>query len=472
MKLFTLSTLRDIRFWIVLFFIVRLYGITLPPLEIGHNWRQTDGMMIARNFYERNSNIFYPTVDVGGEKTGIVGCEFPILNYSVFLVAKVFGFQHWYGRIIVLLFSCIGVYFFYRVIAKYFGENAAFNASIVLLASLWFSYSRKNIPDVFAASLGMISLFYATEYLERGRITFILIFFFTGLLACLSKILVAVLLTVLIFFIIDRKINLTRKVWFTLTSAVIFLAVCLWYFYWIPFLNETYGLGDHFFMGLPFSEGAVLILNNFNEVLKRFYDTPLKYTGSAALLISIIILIRNKNWKALACFFIPFLCFLILLVKTGASIVGDHYYVLTIIPAMAFVVGVGLDYITNKKIVAVLLLIIAVENIGNQVHDFQIREPLSSLTGLEAIMDGISNRDEMIAINADIDNPTAMYFAHRRGWVTSNEAIAQEEFQNEIRSKGCKYIVIARKLYGDPLLDLPVVYETDMFKVYQLGHER
>src|SRR6478736_3140318 len=111
---------KDIRFWIILFFLIRLYGITQPPLEIEQNWRQVDGLMIARNFYERSSNILYPAVDLAGEKSGIVGCEFPILNYLVYLVSLVFGYTHWYGRIIVLTVSSIGVFFFHRLIRKYF----------------------------------------------------------------------------------------------------------------------------------------------------------------------------------------------------------------------------------------------------------------------------------------------------------------------------------------------------------------
>lgn len=41
---------KDIRFWLALLFIIRLYAITLPPLERQHPWRQADGLMIARNF--------------------------------------------------------------------------------------------------------------------------------------------------------------------------------------------------------------------------------------------------------------------------------------------------------------------------------------------------------------------------------------------------------------------------------------
>src|SRR5688572_19695697 len=193
------TIIKDIRFWIILFFIIRMYAITNPPLEVGHNWRQTDGLMIARNFYEQNANIFYPTVDVAGEKSGIVGSEFPILNYIIYLISLIFGYEHWYGRLVVLIFASIGTLYFYKLIKRYFGESSALNASILLLVSFWFSYSRKIIPDAFSASLIIISLYYAFLYLDEGKLSHLLLFFVLALMGRLSKILVATILTVLVF---------------------------------------------------------------------------------------------------------------------------------------------------------------------------------------------------------------------------------------------------------------------------------
>src|SRR6478609_1464119 len=115
-----LTMFTDVRFWIALFFVGRLYGITNPPLEAASTWRQTDALMIARNFYETDSNILYPRVDVAGTLTGIVGVEFPLYNYLIFLVSLLFGFESWYGRIINLIITSIGTYYFYKLIKNYF----------------------------------------------------------------------------------------------------------------------------------------------------------------------------------------------------------------------------------------------------------------------------------------------------------------------------------------------------------------
>ncbi|GIV32363.1 MAG: hypothetical protein KatS3mg030_665 [Saprospiraceae bacterium] len=52
---------------IILFFLLRLYGITNPPLERNHNWRQATTNMYARNFLEVDNNFLYARVDMAGD---------------------------------------------------------------------------------------------------------------------------------------------------------------------------------------------------------------------------------------------------------------------------------------------------------------------------------------------------------------------------------------------------------------------
>jgi len=94
-------------FWILIFFLIRLTGITNPPLETEHNWRQCFTAMIARNFLEQSPNILYPQIDMSGNQPGFIGSEFPLFNYIIFLAAKIFSYQHWYGRLINMIISSI-----------------------------------------------------------------------------------------------------------------------------------------------------------------------------------------------------------------------------------------------------------------------------------------------------------------------------------------------------------------------------
>ncbi len=180
--------LTDIRFWILVFFLIRLIGITNAPLEIGHNWRQALTNMISRNFYEANTYLLYPQIDMAGNQTGIIGAEFPLYNYFIGFLAHVFNYAHWYGRLINLVVSSLGIYFFFLLISKVSTKKIAISATIVLLASIWFGFSRKIMPDTFSVSLVIIGLYYGYKYVTTGALFKLLLFFIFITLGMLCKI--------------------------------------------------------------------------------------------------------------------------------------------------------------------------------------------------------------------------------------------------------------------------------------------
>jgi 4-amino-4-deoxy-L-arabinose transferase-like glycosyltransferase len=461
----------DIRFWLITLAILRLYAITTPPLEFQHAWRQADGLMIARNFYETDSNIFYPRVDTAGDKTGITGSEFPILNYLIYLVSLVFSYQHWYGRIIVLIASTLGSFYFYKSLKKFYGETVAFNAAIILTASYWFSYSRKTFPDCFAAGLCLMALYFILTYLEEGKWRHLALYLVLGSIGILSKISCGLILSVLAVPIIFGKYSNSRKAWMLATSTIIILSVISWYFVWVPYLNNTYGYGDHFNMGYPLNEGWGQIVSHWREMLRRLYIVPMKYLGFAIFVLSLIYILYKKQWTTFSLFLIPYFCFLLVILRTGQNIVSDTYYVLCVIPVMAFVAGYGLAQITNKKIMVLILMATAFESIGARINDFRIHRINAAFKDLESIVDSVSNRKDLFVTNTDPHCPTALYFAHRKGWTVNKPMLRDQSFLNEIKGRGCKFVLVCKSMYGDNNdieLELPQLFESDYFRIYSL----
>lgn len=464
--------LLDIRFWLITLAIARLYAITLPPLEFQHAWRQADGLMIARNFVETDSNIFYPRVDTAGDRTGITGSEFPVLNYLIYLVSIAFSYQHWYGRLIVLIFSTIGSFFFYKSIRKFFSEATAFSATIILTASYWFSYSRKVFPDCFAFGLCFIALYYALEYLEKGKPSQLLLYVLLGSIGSLSKISAAIVFSVLALPIINTQYPKSHRLWILAASGAILISISGWYFIWVPHLNETYGYGDHFTMGCPLlSQGWEEIRATWRDVIKRLFIVPMKYLGLIVFLCSLIYILYRKKWSVFALFIIPYACFLFIILKTGKNIISDQYYVLSAIPAMALVCGYGLAQLTNKSVMLIILAAIAIENIGDQLGDFRVHRINAAFSNLEAVVDKVSSRNDLIVINSDPHCATVMYFAHRKGWTVNTPKLKDQAFIEELKSKNCKYVLICKSMYGnnnDAILDLPQVFDSDDFRIYSL----
>ena len=158
-----------IEYIIGVFCLIRLFGITNAPLEVAHNWRQVTGLMVARNFFEIDPSLWFPRVDETNGVSGIIGMEFPLLNYLHYLASLIFDYQHWYGRLINLMVSSIGVYFFFKLIKERLNEKTAYYSSLFLLGSIWFIYSRKMMPDTFSMSLGFVGLYLHGNIFMRQR---------------------------------------------------------------------------------------------------------------------------------------------------------------------------------------------------------------------------------------------------------------------------------------------------------------
>jgi hypothetical protein len=446
-----------------------MVGITNPPLEVAHNWRQTTGTMVTRNFQEESANILYPRIDFAGEKTGITGMEFPLLNYVDFMVSEVFGYQHWYGRLINLIVSSFGIWFFFRLLKRYFTPETAFNAAIVLLASIWFAYSRKIMPDTFASSLIIMGFYYASKYFEENQRKWwhLMLYAVLTLLGVLAKLPTGYLLILYALFIFNRQISIHLKIVFFIVSGVILAPIAWWYFSWVPYLVEKYQFW-HFFMGKPISIGAKELLENLGDGIKHFYDSALKFVGFGVFLVGLFFAFKKKNHLVLAILTLGFAAFLVIALKAGFTFTHHSYYIIPFVPIMALVTGYGLASFQNRALQIIFLTAIVLEGTLNQLHDFRLKEHELAFVKLEREMDQFSKRTDLIVVNT-IDNPTPIYFAHRKGWVASNDQLLDESYRKSLQQKGCKYIVILKRyLGGDLYLELPVVLQNENWVIYKL----
>ncbi len=460
-----LKYLSDIRFWIILTVLIKMIGITDPPIEIGHNWRQTTVTMAARNFLEVDNNILYPRIDIAGEKTGITGMEFPLFNYLIYLISYLFGYEHWYGRLINVLISSFGAWYFFKLISRYFTQKVAFNATLILLFSVWFSYSRKIMPDTFAVSLVLMGMYFSSNYLEKNKFWQLVIgSIFIGL-GVLSKLPAGVVLTPFVLFLFAKKYLITTKSLLSFFTAIAIIPSIVWYFYWVPFLNKEYGFW-HFFMGKPMTQGLQEILADMNKFLEKFYGTTLFYVGFIVFVMGIFFAIRHKHKLLLWTTGISLVAILLIMLKSGQTFAHHTYYMIPFIPAMALVAGYGISTIPIRYISIALLTGIIAEGTLNQYVDFKIPEKHIGILNLEKDLNHFSEKEDLIIINSR-NVPTPMYFAHRKGWVTDNENIKNEEYINGLKLKGLKFIVVLKKAFGTEIkLPYTRVLNNENYTIY------
>jgi general stress protein CsbA len=149
----------------------------------------------------------------------------------------------------------------------------------------------------------------------------------------------------------------------------------------------------------------------------------------------------KKEKKMILAFILPFCVFMIYIFKSGYYFYHHNYYIIPFVPVMALVAGYALSQIQKKWIFLTVFILGVVESIGNQQHDFFIKESVQYKMSLESIMDKISQRDDLICINGN-GNPQMIYLSHRKGWNCSNNQLSDTTFIRRIIEKNCTFIVI------------------------------
>ena len=156
--------------------------------------------------------------------------------------------------------------------------------------------------------------------------------------------------------------------------------------------------------------------------------------------------------------------------KAGYSFSKHSYYIIPYVPIMALISAYGILQIKNIRIQQLILLIIVIEGIANQQHDFRLKEDRLHLLKLETIADKVSKRSDLIAING-AENPTNIYFTHRKGWSLSNSEITDQKLINDLKNKGCKFLFINKSNFKDeiPKFNFNLIFEDDKFMVFRLN---
>ncbi len=458
------KTLKKAEFWILIIMAIRLIGITNAPLEAGHNWRQATGLMVARNFLETNANILYPRIDETNGASGIIAMEFPSLNYLHFILSKILGYTHWYGRLLNLIISSMGLLYFYRILSKSgFGEQISFVSTLILASSIWFSFSRKMMPDTYAVSLVIIGVYYGFIYLKEGKLHQLILYITFSSLGLLSKIPALTCFVILIPLLTNSVYQAPKRIALGVATIFPLLLTYLWYFQWNAHLAAEYGYWYN--IGKPMSQGFMDILTHLPQTFHRFYfDAFSGYIHFILFITGLILLLYNKTLKMLLYFLAAFGVFLMYMFKSGYFFYHHNYYIIPFVPFMALLAGYALSQIKSTWIFYTLLTLGIAEGLANQYHDFFLSGKENYKLELENIMEKVSKKDDLIAINGD-GNPQLIYLAHRKGWICSTAQLADTGYLANLASNNCRYLVIHG--YPDKLrnLNTEIVFENEYFLV-------
>ncbi len=198
---------------IIALFFLNFYSKTLfyRPGSI-HQWRQTDCLSIAKNYYEEGMNFFTPKLHYQGVKDGKAVSEFPILNYSAAALWKIFGEHEYIYRFLEYFIFLCSIFVLFNTLLVFFRSIllALFAVSILLTSPLLTYYGVSFIADVPAFSLGVICFCLTFRFYETGKMSNFYMALFTGTLAVLIKASAMVGLSLLLFISVVDLLGLNR----------------------------------------------------------------------------------------------------------------------------------------------------------------------------------------------------------------------------------------------------------------------
>ncbi len=451
------------------FFVVRLVGITNPPIEANHHWRQVTGLMVARNYHENKIELLRPQIDevgVGTEvSSGIIGMEFPVLNALHAVVANIFGYNHWYGRLIVLVLSSLGIWWFSRILEKFFSRSVVIMACLLLTCSVWFSFSRKMMPDVVAISLAFGAFLSLLNFFEKRRTTDLLFYTLLASLALLVKVSSGVILALVPVYLLWKRKDLSQVLWVFFSSLVPLIGCVFWYGVHNVHLSEESGMWYN--TGEGFHQGFQSIQDNLENVLHFFYfETMMGFSASILGLIFMVWhvvkgprLFRTASIAIL----ITFICYA---VYSGRHFATQHYYMIPLSPLYATAIAVGLDQWRKYRWVTGLLVVLCLESLLNQQHDFRLKKSELYKLELESYMNNLAIHSDLVVINGE-GNPQELYFSHHKGWTTTSEELKDQEYLQKLKESGARWLII-NKHRTDIRSSFVVSFENAHYVIYSM----
>jgi 4-amino-4-deoxy-L-arabinose transferase-like glycosyltransferase len=441
-------------FYILLFtLLIRLYHITFPVIG-WHSWRQADTASIARNFFQEESNIFYPRIDWRGDTEGYVECEFQIYTFLVSGLYNLFGVNEFFGRLVSVIFSVLTVFGIYLLVRRIIDERTAlWSAFIYSILPLNIFFGRAFMPEPTMLMCSIYGIYFFVKWIENSSTKDFIISAIFISLAALVK-LPALYLGLPLSYLCYKKYGLTFlknwKIW--IFVLIVFVPVAAWYYH-AHLLHLQTGLTFSIWNAGKDKWGMIdplLTFKFYNDIFfKSIAERHLTYPAFVIFIWGLFIK-RKHNLEGLFDWWLIGMIIFIFLAPQ-AHLAQEYYQLPFNIPASVFIAKVFSRYIRfdelknsfikNKLEVSVLSLcllgifVLSFLRVLNFMKSENINAPIFQLANDVNL--NSKNDDKFITITEG--NPFMLYMINRKGWASLTDGI-NEDLILEKKTKGAKFI--------------------------------
>jgi len=406
---------------------------------------------MARNYSEEGMNILEPKIDRRNNTNGITGSHFPLYEWCVAALSKVFGFSDTLPRIFSLLIFTLGMLAFYYLLLRFNVPHfLALGGGFLLLSLPELYYHGINaMPDVLALTMALWATVFWLRFQKEQRAYQVILALVFSIGAGLIKFQFLMLpLATLVFIPFNFKTLLKYACLWVLVAMPVFA----WYAYALT-LTKANNLKEFGLWIEPISNTLKLetFLGNISmDATEVLFGWPL-------FLVFLFLVFKTiRTWKLTrtAWFILAWLGMFICFYVVAIERMKNHtYYFMPLLPLLILIVVLLLQRV---RISPRLLMVLLILNFTWALVRIIPSRWVPTKRQIPAEFANCKMREEfntVIPINSkcvvgpDISGCIFFYFTHTKGYsfefVDELVKIKQDNIDiDNMRAAGIQYLII------------------------------
>jgi hypothetical protein len=449
-----------------------------------HAWRQTQTQSAINNFYEEDMNIFNPRRNERGDGDGILRMEFPLMQYCVACLYKVFGKHLIISRLFMFFIGFCTLLGLYKLLKILFNNTtlALIGAWALNFSPSFYYYTINPLPDNFAlcASIWGVYLFFLWHKNQQTS-TLLISSLCLGIGALCKLPFILYYIVPLTYFLlaIKEKKGIDQQVLLSAIKAGIFVVLPLsWYAWVVPQWSNGVVTGV---ISNEFPLQTLLHYLNAN-VFSTLPELLLNYAAVPFFLVSFYFIYKKQSYKnhlfpvfvAWGALTIAYFGFEINMIAT----VHD-YYLFPFYPLLFILVAYGANQLLNSEVktvkyfTIVLLLLLPITAHLRMKNRWNLDSPNfnKDLLDYKNELRNAVPKDALCIVGNDESHFIFFYYVDKKGWGFNDDELTETMLKEYIQ-KGAKYLYSdSRAIDENPNL-VPyfkqLIIEKGSIKVYQL----
>ncbi len=415
-----------------------------------HSWRQTQTQTVINNFVNVDFNILNPRLDDLHYVNGIYRMEFPLAQWLVACLYKLFGNHLYLTRLFFYMTTWVSVFGMFQLVFVITKDKltSLLTAWLFLFSPVIYYYSVNPLPDNLALCFGIWSVYFWIHYLRVGKPSS---FIWSCIFFSLS---VAVKLPFIVFGamyvskFIEKKGNRVLNFKYAYIPIMILIPSLLWYLWVIPSW-----VGNGIVKGVFDNDKTyiqLLDILQFN-LISTFPELLINYATVPLFLIGLYVAIKRLDKKVnshRSFIYVGVLLVVYFLYELPMIDKVHDYYLFPFLPWLFVIVALSIHYIISmpssklKYLIVVSVLLSPITSYlrcntrWNTESPGFTKEYLSHKHQIQAMIP----KTAKVMVIGDDSRSIVLYHLKRQGWSIGQYGIKDKDFEDGIKN-GATFII-------------------------------